>query len=106
MILTEQDHDRLKTREHKLKTDPYVFQRVWDGKKTFEIRYNDRQFQEGEILWLLETRFTGEEMKAGAPLKYTGRQISLKVTDVLVGPIYGLMQGWALLSFEKIDNFS
>jgi len=30
---------------HELKTDPLVYNAVCSGRKTFEIRYNDRDFQ-------------------------------------------------------------
>ena len=88
---------------HELKTDPYVFQRLWDKKKKFEIRFDDRDYKENDVLWLKETKYTGAEMKAGAPLEYTGRAMSMRVTDVLRGPIYGLMDGWVILSVERIS---
>ena len=40
-------------------------------------------------------------MKQGLPLIYTGRQLSVNVSHVLVGPIYGLLDGWAILSIES-----
>lgn len=80
---------------HKLKTDPKVFQDVLDGNKTFEIRFNDRDFQAGDELILKETLHSGEEIKEGSPLEYTGREISTEVTYVLSG--YGLQEGWVIL---------
>ena len=83
-------------RIHELKTDPEVFQAAWDGLKTFEIRFNDRDFKVGDSLYLLETEHTGEEMRAGAPLVYTGRTQMRVVSHVLTG--YGLAPGWCCLS--------
>jgi hypothetical protein len=83
---------------HELKTDPEVFEAVAKGLKTHEIRYNDRDFQVGDTLKLRETFYTGAEMKAGKPLAYTNRDIVVTVTHVLTGPIYGLAEGWAILS--------
>ncbi|WP_313624132.1 DUF3850 domain-containing protein [Achromobacter sp.] len=83
---------------HLLKTDPKVFQAVLSGAKTFEIRLNDRGYAVGDVLGLRETRFTGAEMRAGAPLVYTGRECQRFVSHVLTG--YGLADGWCCLSFD------
>jgi len=83
---------------HELKTDPEVFQAVWDDLKTYELRKNDRNFEVGQLLKLKETKSTGAEMKEGAPLVYTGRTVTAEVTHVLNGPIYGLAEGWCILS--------
>lgn len=40
--------------KHQLKTINPFFTDVWEGRKTFEIRYNDRDFKVGDILWLEE----------------------------------------------------
>lgn len=88
--------------EHILKTDSDVFEAVKSGKKTYEIRYNDRNFKVGDILILRETLYAGSEMKEGKPLKYTGRQYEGVVIHVLIGPLYGLEKGWAILSLSKI----
>ena len=42
-------------------------------------------------------------MAAGAPLVYTGDTISCKVIHVLRGPVYGLLDGWCLLSLEVMS---
>ncbi|WP_295537900.1 ASCH/PUA domain-containing protein [uncultured Pseudacidovorax sp.] len=84
------------TPDHTLKTDPEVFQAVFDGRKTFEIRLNDRGFKVGDWLRLRETTHTGAEIRAGAPLSFTGRELLRRVTHVLTG--YGLMDGWCCLS--------
>ena len=41
-------------KEHDLKTWPEYFEKVRDRTKTFEIRKNDRNFSEGDILNLWE----------------------------------------------------
>jgi hypothetical protein len=82
---------------HILKTDPAVFQAVVDGAKTYEIRFNDRNYAVGDVLQLRETVSTGDHMQLGAPLEYTGREIAKTVSHVLSG--YGLAEGWVILSF-------
>lgn len=85
---------------HILKTDKLIFQPVVDGFVKFNIRYNDRGFSVGDTLVLKETSFSGEEMRNGSPLSFTGRELSKVVTHVLSGPIYGLSDGWCILSFS------
>ena len=90
-----------------LKTDPIVFDEVWNDRKLFEIRFDDRKFQVGNLLNLKETKHSGEEMKTGAPLIYTGRRILARVHYVLRGPCYGLAEGWVIMSIvieSKIEG--
>ncbi len=89
---------------HELKTDPAVFEAVLDGSKTHEIRFNDRNFQVGDILRLRETRYTGQEMKGPEPrpLEFTGRELVRKVSHVLEG--YGLQPGWVILSLAATQE--
>jgi len=98
--------------DHTLKTDPEVFDAVRDGLKTFEIRFNDRDFKVGEVLILLKTLHTGEEMQSakvadivypGKPLVYTGDRIYAKISYILKGPIYGLQEGWVILNLSDIS---
>jgi len=93
------------TPTHELKTDPEVFQAIYVGQKTFEIRKADRNFQAGDILLLRETLHTGEQMHDPAnplPLVYTGREHLVRVTHILAGPIYGIADGWSILSIAPV----
>ena len=85
---------------HELKTDPKVFDDLMCKAKTFELRYNDRDFLEGDRLVLRETKYSGEEMKDGAALIYTGFYINARVTHMIRGPRLGLMEGWVIMSIE------
>lgn len=94
MITTEQ-------KTHELKTDPIVFDAVVRGVKTHEIRFNDRGFAIGDLLNLRETVATGEAMRAGAPLAFTGRATMREVSHIQTG--YGLTDGWCILSFSDAE---
>ncbi len=83
---------------HNLKTDPDVFLPLLLGTKTYELRKDDRGFEVGDTLSLMETKHSGAEMAEGAPLVLTGRNVIRVVTHVLRGPIYGLAEGWVILS--------
>ena len=58
---------------HKLKLWPEYFAAVADGRKTFEIRKNDRDYQVGDMLLLQE--FAPDE-------GFTGRVLDRKITYI------------------------
>lgn len=88
----------LQPHAHDLKTDPEAFDAVLRGLKTHELRLDDRRYTVGDVLRLHETRHTGAQMAAGAPLEFTGRQCRRVVSHILAG--YGLAPGWCVLSFD------
>lgn len=88
---------------HKVKTDAPVFKDMEDLSKDFEIRYNDRNYQEGDTITSCETVHTGLEMSKGAPLIFTGKEIDMDVAYILHGPIYGLLPGWIIMSVFITD---
>lgn len=87
---------------HQLKTDSTVFQASWEGKKSFEVRNNDRDYKQGDMLVLMETLASGEAMKDGASLRFSGRMLISVVSYVLYGPVYGLADGWCMMSTDII----
>lgn len=84
--------------EHSLKCDSEAFIAVMEGRKTHEIRFDDRGYRVGDVLWLMETAYSAAEMRAGAPALFTGREIRRIVSHVLTG--YGLVPGWVCLSLS------
>ena len=83
---------------HKLKTDPIVFNESFEARKPYEIRFDDRDFKIGDELLLVETQYSGDEMKNGKPLIETGRYVRLPIKFILRGPVYGLKEGWVIMS--------
>lgn len=82
---------------HELKSWPEFFSPVFDGKKNFELRRDDRHYRAGDILILKEW----EPNTA----KYSGRQVRKVVTYVLQGigpggitPVHGLSREYVILS--------
>lgn len=61
------------SKTHDLKISSVYFDDVKNGKKPFEVRYNDRNYEVGDILNL-------REYDRGA---YTGREVKKKVSYVL-----------------------
>ena len=89
---------------HELKTDPSIFDDVVKGLKRFEIRKNDRDYAVGDLLKLRKTRHSGEEMAKGAPLEYVGPPLYVYAKYILYGPIYGLADGWVVITIEPRDS--
>lgn len=79
---------------HELKTWIKYYQRIFEGSKTFEVRKDDRDFQIGDFLTLKEYDNDKKE--------YTGRQQSIYVTYVLRGGIFGIEEGYCVMSI-KLD---
>lgn len=72
---------------HNLKTLPKYFIDVKAGKKPFEVRKNDRNFQVGDTLILQEY-----DPETG----YSGRQMTCLVTYILDEPEY-VKEGYVVL---------
>jgi|GEM_PF-2364859 len=80
---------------HSLKIVPAYFDDVASGKKKFEIRKNDRDFLVGDLLNLREWNPEAE--------RYTGRELTAKVTYKINGGQYGLDADYCVLGIE-IDS--
>lgn len=82
---------------HQLKTWPKWFDAVSLGIKPYEIRRDDRDFEVGDVLLLLEFRpHVGE---------YTGRKLERRITHITrhddAGPAAdGLKEGYCVLGIE------
>ncbi|OHX26156.1 RNA-binding protein [Streptococcus iniae] len=83
--------------QHMLKCYPEYFEAIMDGTKTFECRYNDRDFKVGDELLLRE-----HDPKQG----YTSRCIVRKITYIL-SDFIGLKDGYVILGVinEPIEYF-
>jgi len=80
---------------HVLKTWPDFFDLVRQGKKTCELRRDDRCFVAGDECVLQE--WDPHEGRA------TGRTFAIEITHVLYSdPTWGLMDGFVALSFKPL----
>ena len=80
---------------HYLKTWPEFYDEVESGKKTFELRQNDRDFQEGDTLVL---QCFDPQTKT-----YDGRELLKEATYVLLGGVFGLQEGFCIIGFGGGD---
>lgn len=63
---------------HSIKCKPEYFQPIIEGRRTAEVRENDRDYQEGDTLLI-------KEFDPKTAEGYTGRSTMRKVTHVLKG---------------------
>lgn len=79
---------------HELKIHPEPFQAVSKGLKTWEYRFNNRNFRQGDKLKLNE--FDPETMA------YTGAFIEVRVMYLLEGGQFDIPEGYVIMSIKKI----
>ena len=77
---------------HELKIAPMYFDSVISGKKTFEVRKDDRDYQENDVLILKEYDNNA----------YTGREYAVIVTYILRGEY--CKDGYCIMSIKR-DNY-
>jgi ASC-1-like (ASCH) protein len=78
---------------HHLKTWPEYFDAIARGDKNFEVRYNDRDFQVGDVLVL-------QEWKPETEL-FTGKELSRIVTYVLPGDNFGITLNYCVMGLAE-----
>lgn len=77
---------------HELKIAPRWFNDVQSGRKNFEIRRNDRDFNVGDYLLL-------KEWERG---KYTGRELTRKIQYIYYcDGTYGLSEDFCILGLQN-----
>lgn len=87
----------IESKIHYLKTWPEYFKSVKKGLKSFELRKNDRDFEENDSLCLQEWDPKSE--------KYTGEKLFCKVIYILKGPLFGLNKEFCIMSIKLSDFF-
>lgn len=76
---------------HYIKIRPEYYRAIERGEKTFEVRYNDRNYKKYDVLHLQEW-LNGE---------YTGRVIVADVTYVLANPEY-CKEGYVVMAIKVV----
>jgi len=80
---------------HELKIRPKFFEAVVSGRKTFEIRKNDRNFKVGDCIVLKEYR-----KEKG----YTGKRAMFNITYVMTDNEF-VKRGFAVLGIKPYNPF-
>jgi hypothetical protein len=86
------------TATHRLKTWIPYFDHVVSGKKPFEVRRDDRGFQRGDRVRLVEV---SQPRKGMIP---TGREAEYEITYVLTGGQFGIEPGYVVLGLAAMAD--
>lgn len=78
---------------HKLKTLQPFFEDVFNNVKEFEVRKNDRDFEVGDRLQLIEH---GDNIERP-------RYVLKDIKYILFGGQYGISEGYVVLGLKEID---
>ena len=88
---------------HRVKSWPEFFAPVFDGRKSFDLRINDRHYQFGDLITLREY-----DDRKGV---FTGREITKRITYIAEGvgygaitPLLGLSRDYVILSLADIER--
>jgi hypothetical protein len=88
---------------HEVKTWPQEWAAVASGQKTGDLRFNDRGYQPGDVLVLLEWAPIFYTQKSPEPIgNGTGRSCERLITHVLPGGKFGLADGYVMLSLAPV----
>lgn len=89
---------------HELKTWPEPFTEVVEGRKKFELRRDDREFEVGDRLHLREwDPHAIHESSRGYTGQYTGREFHCEITYITRNEEWGVKPGFACLSIHPVD---
>ncbi|MBE5922066.1 MAG: DUF3850 domain-containing protein [Lachnospiraceae bacterium] len=80
---------------HQLKCKAEYFEQIADGRKTFEVRKNDRNFHVGDYLALNELK----PHNKNAERLETGRSVLVRVHMMIDNPEY-VKEGYVILGIE------
>lgn len=90
---------------HQLKIESKYFTQIMTGVKTFEVRFNDRDFHAGDFLGLNE--ITDHPCNDKGERKETGRFLLVRVLNVFDNPVF-VKEGYVIMSIMPctiIENF-
>lgn len=89
---------------HELKTVQPFFKAVWEGKKTAELRKNDRGFMINDIVILKE--YNPHFDTVGSPISpFSGCEVWGIITSVIYKH-ESLTEGYCMFSFKEINRIN
>ena len=78
---------------HEIKVWPPYYKDLVTGKKKFELRKNDRNYEVGDFVTLREWCNITE--------KYSGSSFQIRISYILSEPVFGLKIGYCIFSWKN-----
>jgi hypothetical protein len=88
---------------HKLKCLDDFYQDVITGKKTFEVRKNDRDFAIGDTIDQQEITVGPNQFTGLDEFSYTGETMKMEITYMLKGGRWGIEEGYCVLGIKPFN---
>ena len=82
---------------HKLKIKEDYANSIYCGDKTFEIRYNDRNYQKGDFI-----KFNVVERNGWLSMQHDIEKMTFEITNVHSG--FGMADGYVVLAIKRVDD--
>ncbi len=86
---------------HQLKTWGRYFDAVADGRKTFEVRRNDRAFQTGDVIERARMDNEGRYYSHGSDGHLSRVTLRKRITYLLQGGQFGIEPGYCVLGLGE-----
>jgi hypothetical protein len=87
--------------EHELKTLEQYWDAINDGRKTFEVRRNDRAFQTGDILVIKKVDARGYYLMDGYDFGAEPYTLRKRITYLLQGGQFGIEPAYCVLGLGE-----
>lgn len=84
---------------HEIKCWSEYFWKIKSGLKNFELRFNDRDYQVGDILYIHEWDNFAEPMK-----RSTGNAVLKRISYMVTNSTLGLKEGYCILQLEDLPE--
>lgn len=84
---------------HEIKCDTKYFVRLKDGSKTAELRFNDRDYQVGDMLIIRQDDYDA----SSCDVKFR-QELYYRITHIIGSEFIGLKEGYVVLSIAKLKQ--
>lgn len=91
-------------KKHRLKTWATAFEAIEAGRKTFEVRFNDRFFQAGDLVELVKVSDEAPHYNVNRPgERFSEITLQRRIGWMLHGGQFGIQPGYVVFQLEPVE---